>query len=187
MGPNSALALAPLWVLGTKTASLDPGMSHWEYESDNPRGPNRLSNEVGKTVWSEWGGDENPVNQDCGRVEFVGIKGSPALTVATDIIDIWNRYFRALFMHTLTRPLWRNSFGSLFIRNVYPRGKPGGQFGSLRQIQERKKKPKNANMTAPFDPLMGLLGLVFSHTLPINYMAWLDWLGWSDNPSSPLL
>lgn len=46
-------------------------------------------------------------------------------------------------------------------------------------------------MTAPFDPhsipLIGLLGLDFSHTLPINYIAWLDRLGWSDNPSSPLL
>lgn len=42
-------------------------------------------------------------------------------------------------------------------------------------------------MKAPFDPLIGLLGLVFSHTLSINYMAWLDRLGWSDNPSSLLL
>lgn len=66
----------------------------------------------------------------------------------------------------------------------------GSRDGSLRQIQEmkgKKKKPKNANMTAPFDPLIGLLGLDFSHTLPINYIAWLDRLGWSDNPSSPLL
>lgn len=54
-------------------------------------------------------------------------------------------------------------------------------------MKEKENQKKNANMTAPFDPLTGLLGLDFSHTLPINYMAWLDRLGWSDNPSSPLL
>lgn len=67
----------------------------------------------------------------------------------------------------------------------------GSRDGSLRQIQEIKAKEnqqtKNANMTAPIDPLIGLIGLDFSHTLPINCIAWLDWLGWSDNPSSPLL
>lgn len=153
-------------------------MSHWEYESDNPRGPNRLSNEVGKTVWSEGGGEENPVNQDCGRVEFVGIKWSPALTVATDIIDIWNRYFRALFKHTLTRPLWRNSLGSLFIRNVYPRGKPGGQFGSLRQIQERKKKTKKRQYDSPVRSPHGTSRpCLFSHPPDqLHGMTGLAWL-----------
>lgn len=74
-------------------------------------------------------------------------------------------------MHTLTCPSWRTSFGRLFIRNVFPRGK--WEVGmALRQIQEMngKKKPpqKNANMTAPFDPLIGLLGLDFSQSTTLH-------------------
>lgn len=46
LGTNSALShCAIVGPLANNTASLDPGMSLQEYESDNPRGPNRLPNE----------------------------------------------------------------------------------------------------------------------------------------------
>lgn len=103
-----------------------------------------MSNEVGKPVRGGWGkgGEGNPVNQDCGRVEFVGIKGSPSMTVGTDIIDIGNMdIFVHFFMHTLTSPSWRTSFGGRFIRNVFPLGKSGWQ-STPDSRDEGKRKPK---------------------------------------------
>lgn len=60
-------------------------------------------------------------------------------------------------------------------------------YARFKKWRKKKTNQKNANVTDPFDPLIGPLGLDFSHTLPIIDMAWLDRLGWSDNPSSPLL
>lgn len=81
---------------------------------------------------------------------------------------------------------WRTSFGGLFVPTFFflVGSRDGaGSLRHLRQIQERKKrkkknKPTNANMKVPlFDPLIGLLGLVFSSPHPPDQLHGHGWTG----------
>lgn len=96
-----------------------------------------------KPYW-EGGGEGNPVNQDCGRVEFVGLKG----TVGTDIMDIGNKgYFRAFFYAYAYVPLLEDFFWwPLHTKSISSWEKSGWQSTPDSRNEGKRKPTKRTPM-----------------------------------------